>query len=38
MEPGSFNNDADRATVSFKKLRAFAQAHPEVEVRMGHQH
>ncbi|GHH02506.1 MBL fold metallo-hydrolase [Comamonas sp. JC664] len=38
VEPGSFNNDGDRATVSFKKLRAFAQAHPEVEVRLGHQH
>jgi len=38
VEPGSFNNDADRASVSFQKLRAFARAHPEVEVRMGHQH
>ncbi|ATB51368.1 MBL fold metallo-hydrolase [Corallococcus macrosporus] len=38
VEPGSYNNDADGATVSFQKLRAFAKAHPKVEVRLGHQH
>ncbi|WP_044900991.1 MBL fold metallo-hydrolase [Myxococcus stipitatus] len=38
VEPGTFTADAPRGIESFKKLRAFAQAHPEVEVRMGHQH
>ncbi|WP_241757864.1 MBL fold metallo-hydrolase [Myxococcus landrumensis] len=38
VEPGTFTADAPRGVESFKKLRAFAQAHPQVEVRMGHQH
>jgi N-acyl homoserine lactone hydrolase len=38
VEPGSFTEDAVTGTESFKKLQAFAAAHPEVEVRVGHQH
>lgn len=38
VEPGTFTGDALRGTESFKKLQAFAAAHPEVEVRVGHQH
>lgn len=38
VEPGSFTEDAATGTESFKKLQAFAAAHPEVEVRVGHQH
>ena len=38
VEPGTFTGDARRGTESFKKLQAFAAAHPEIEVRVGHQH
>ena len=38
VEPGSFTEDAATGTESFKKLQAFAAAHPEIEVRVGHQH
>ena len=38
VEPGSFTADAARGAESFRKLRAFAAAHPRVEVRLGHQH
>lgn len=38
VEPGTFTADAPRGVESFKKLRAFAHAHPQVVVRMGHQH
>jgi N-acyl homoserine lactone hydrolase len=38
VEPGTFTGDASRGTESFKKLQAFVAAHPEVEVRVGHQH
>jgi N-acyl homoserine lactone hydrolase len=38
VEPGTFTGDAARGTVSFQKLQAFVAAHPEVEVRVGHQH
>ncbi|WP_164011912.1 MBL fold metallo-hydrolase [Pyxidicoccus trucidator] len=38
VEPGTFTLDGPRGAESFKKLRAFASAHPSVEVRMGHQH
>ncbi|SEU41196.1 Metallo-beta-lactamase superfamily protein [Myxococcus fulvus] len=38
VEPGTFTADAARGRQSFEKLRAFAQAHPEVAVRLGHQH
>lgn len=37
VEPGTFTGDAARGAESFKRLQAFAQAHPEVEVRVGHQ-
>ncbi|NMO17079.1 MBL fold metallo-hydrolase [Pyxidicoccus fallax] len=38
VEPGTFTSDGPRSVESFKKLRAFAAAHPTVEVRLGHQH
>ncbi|MFZ5441266.1 MAG: MBL fold metallo-hydrolase [Myxococcota bacterium] len=37
VEPGTFTADAPRGTESFKKLQAFAAAHPELQVRLGHQ-
>ena len=37
VEPGTFTGDAARGAQNFKKLRAFVAAHPEVEVRVGHQ-
>lgn len=38
VEPGTFTADGPRSVQSFQKLRAFAAAHPEVQVRLGHQH
>lgn len=38
VEPGAFTGDAPRGTQSFQKLQAFVAAHPEIEVRLGHQH
>ncbi|QSQ21697.1 MBL fold metallo-hydrolase [Pyxidicoccus parkwayensis] len=38
VEPGTFTADGPRGVESFKKLRAFATAHPNVDVRLGHQH
>src|SRR5262245_45113668 len=38
VEPGTYSYDAERGAASFHKLRAFAVAHPRVEVRLGHQH
>ncbi|MCY1018493.1 MBL fold metallo-hydrolase [Pyxidicoccus sp. MSG2] len=38
VEPGAFTADGPRGVESFKKLRAFAKAHPNVDVRLGHQH
>lgn len=38
VEPGTFTGDAKRGTASFQKLQTFASAHPEVQVRVGHQH
>ena len=38
VEPGTFTGDAQRGVESFKKLQVFAAAHPEIEVRLGHQH
>ncbi|MCE9671863.1 MBL fold metallo-hydrolase [Myxococcus stipitatus] len=38
VEPGTFTQDAPRGVGSFKKLRDFAAAHPNVDVRLGHQH
>jgi N-acyl homoserine lactone hydrolase len=37
VEPGTFTSDGPRGVESFKKLRAFAAAHPNVDVRIGHQ-
>jgi glyoxylase-like metal-dependent hydrolase (beta-lactamase superfamily II) len=37
VEPGTFNADPELAAQSFQKLRAFAQAHPEMRVHLGHQ-
>lgn len=37
VEPGTFTGDAARGAMSFHKLQAFVAAHPEVEVRLGHQ-
>jgi N-acyl homoserine lactone hydrolase len=38
VEPGTFTQDGPRGVESFKKLRAFVAAHPNVQVRFGHQH
>jgi len=38
VEPGSYSLDPERSAASFRKLRAFALAHPSLEVRVGHQH
>ncbi len=38
VEPGTFTGDARQGTESFEKLQAFVAAHPEIEVRVGHQH
>lgn len=38
VEPGTFTGDARQGTESFQKLQAFVTAHPEIEVRLGHQH
>ncbi|MCP3103999.1 MBL fold metallo-hydrolase [Myxococcus sp. K15C18031901] len=38
VEPGTFTQDGPRGVRSFKRLRDFAAAHPDVEVRLGHQH
>jgi glyoxylase-like metal-dependent hydrolase (beta-lactamase superfamily II) len=37
VEPGSFTGDAPRGLESFHKLLTFAAAHPDIEVRLGHQ-
>lgn len=37
VEPGTFTGNAPRGRVSFEKLQAFVEAHPEIEVRFGHQ-
>lgn len=38
VEPGTFSADIPTSVASFKSLKTFAAAHPEVEVRLGHQH
>jgi glyoxylase-like metal-dependent hydrolase (beta-lactamase superfamily II) len=38
VEPGTYSQDRKRGAESFRKLRSFADAHPNVEVRVGHQH
>lgn len=37
VEPGAFSGDVVGAAASFQRLRAFARAHPNIEVRVGHQ-
>jgi N-acyl homoserine lactone hydrolase len=37
VEPGSFSHDQPRSAESLKRLRAFAAAHPSLDVRLGHQ-
>jgi N-acyl homoserine lactone hydrolase len=37
VEPGTYSADPERSAASFRKLRAFAGAHPNLEVRVGHQ-
>lgn len=37
VEPGTFTGDGPHGVLSFQKLQAFSAAHPEVEVRFGHQ-
>jgi glyoxylase-like metal-dependent hydrolase (beta-lactamase superfamily II) len=37
VEPGSYSLDPEQSAASFHKLRAFAAAHPNIEVRVGHQ-
>ncbi len=38
VEPGTYSADPEQSAASFHKLRAFAVAHPDIEVRVGHQH
>lgn len=37
VEPGSFTGDAPRGVKSLDRLHTFVEAHPEIEVRLGHQ-
>lgn len=37
VEPGSFSEDRPKSAESLAAMRKFAAAHPEVEVRLGHQ-
>ena len=37
VEPGTFSGDLPTSATSFKQLKAFAAAHPQIEVRLGHQ-
>jgi len=37
VEPGTFSSDRPRSAESLARLRAFAAAHPAIEVRLGHQ-
>jgi N-acyl homoserine lactone hydrolase len=38
VEPGTYSADPVRSAESFHKLRTFVADHPNVEVRVGHQH
>lgn len=38
VEPGSFTGDAPRGEQSFRRLLDFVEAHPAIDVRLGHQH
>jgi glyoxylase-like metal-dependent hydrolase (beta-lactamase superfamily II) len=37
VEPGTYSLDPEQSAASFRRLRAFAVAHPELAVRVGHQ-
>lgn len=37
VEPGTFNTDTEQAADALKRLRAFAAAHPQMTVHVGHQ-
>ncbi len=37
VEPGSYSHDQERSAQSLARLRAFAAAHPSIDVRVGHQ-
>ena len=37
VEPGTFSSDQPRSAESLARLRAFAEQHPEIDVRLGHQ-
>lgn len=37
VEPGTFSRDRAESALSLERLRVFAEKHPEVEVRLGHQ-
>ncbi len=37
VEPGEFSTDLEESARSLAKLRMFVEAHPEIDVRLGHQ-
>ncbi|MGV3625987.1 MAG: MBL fold metallo-hydrolase [Archangium sp.] len=37
VEPGTFTADLEQSRRSFERLQKFSKAHPEIEVRLGHQ-
>lgn len=37
VEPGTFTSNPEQSRASFERLQALAKAHPELEVRLGHQ-
>lgn len=38
VEPGTFSDDREASAVSLRRLRALAERHPGMDVRLGHQH
>jgi glyoxylase-like metal-dependent hydrolase (beta-lactamase superfamily II) len=38
VEPGDFTSDHERNLKSLKNMKALVARHPEIEVRLGHQH
>lgn len=38
VEPGTFSADIPKSALAFQQLKHLATEHPEVEVRLGHQH
>jgi len=37
VEPGTYSSDGPRSVESLQRLRAFVAAHPDLDVRLGHQ-